>query len=234
MGMNINGGYGMASWMLHLRVADKLLEHLPSIDETAFIVGNIAPDSGEPNEDWSKYYPPKNVSHFQIGRGTETVYDLVSFCKNYFNEELIKNYSLKEYSFFLGYYTHLLTDGFWVKTVFKKLADTYRDEYEADMGKLVWTAKGDWYDLDVLYLKEHPDFRAFSLYENAVGFENVYMDMFSKDAFENRRRYITEFYRSGNHGDLYRKYKYLTPKEADEFVESAVKWIEDKEKQYVK
>ena len=88
----------MASWMLHLRVAEKLLEHLNDIDETAFIVGNIAPDSGEPNEDWSKYFPPKNVSHFQIGTGTETVYDLVSFCKNYFNEELIKNYSLKEYS----------------------------------------------------------------------------------------------------------------------------------------
>ena len=42
----------MASWMVHLRIADKLLELLKDIDETAFVMGNIAPDSGVPNEDW--------------------------------------------------------------------------------------------------------------------------------------------------------------------------------------
>lgn len=35
----------MASWMVHLRVADELLRHLDNIDETAFVMGNIAPDS---------------------------------------------------------------------------------------------------------------------------------------------------------------------------------------------
>lgn len=55
----------MASWMVHLRVADKLLERLPKLEETAFIVGNIAPDSGVPNGDWTAYAPSSEVSHFK-------------------------------------------------------------------------------------------------------------------------------------------------------------------------
>ena len=54
----------MASWMVHLRIADELLNKLDGIDETAFIVGSIAPDSGVPNADWSVFSPPKSVTHF--------------------------------------------------------------------------------------------------------------------------------------------------------------------------
>jgi hypothetical protein len=54
-------GKYMASWMVHLRIADKLLNELKDIDETAFVMGNIAPDSGVPNEDWTKFTPPKTV-----------------------------------------------------------------------------------------------------------------------------------------------------------------------------
>lgn len=43
----------MASWMVHLRIADAFLDKLENIDETAFVMGNIAPDSGVPNEYWT-------------------------------------------------------------------------------------------------------------------------------------------------------------------------------------
>lgn len=63
----------MASWMIHLGIADDLLMRLQRIDETAFVVGNIAPDSGVPNSDWSEFHPPKTVTHFyketKSGRG---------------------------------------------------------------------------------------------------------------------------------------------------------------------
>ena len=55
----------MASWMVHLRIADALLAQLKSIDKTAFTVGNMAPDSGVPNSDWTKFEPPYDVSHFK-------------------------------------------------------------------------------------------------------------------------------------------------------------------------
>ena len=35
----------MASWMIHLRIADRLMDRIPDLDETAFVMGNIAPDS---------------------------------------------------------------------------------------------------------------------------------------------------------------------------------------------
>ena len=215
----------MASWMVHLRVADRFLDKLENLDETAFVVGNIAPDSGVPNEDWSVYTPSKEVSHFKKRVDGKAFFDIDEFCEKYFNEELIKTYDKTTYSFFLGYYVHLLTDNEWTDRVLKPLVDSHPEEAATDRNKLVWTAKGDWYDIDFRYLKEHPDFRAFSLYENAVGFENKYMDMFAKNAFDQRREYICGYYRSDNHGDLYRNYEYLTPEQSGEFVEDAVKVI---------
>ena len=35
---------------------------------------------------------------------------------------------------------------------------------------------------------ENLDERAFSIYEESVNYGNVFMDIFSKEAFENRRR----------------------------------------------
>lgn len=211
----------MASWMVHLRVADKLLEQIKNLDEQAFVMGNIAPDSGVPNEDWTKFQPPKYISHFRED-SYNTDINIEKFCSQYFNDQLIKGYDKKEYSFFLGYYVHLLTDIEWTNNVYEPLLKAYPKEAAEDTYKLVWAAKGDWYDLDFLYLERHPAFRAFSIYEKSVDYENVFMDIFSKDAFENRRQYITGFYHSENHGDLHRVYKYFTPEQADEFVAKTV------------
>ena len=215
----------MASWMVHLRVADKLLSRLDGIDETAFVVGNIAPDSGVPNSDWTEFHPPKTVSHFYKKNEDGIYVDIDVFCNRYFNANVIKTYNKKEFSFFLGYYVHLLTDMRWITDIAGALKRDYPDEYENDNNNLIWKAKSDWYDLDFLYLRQHPDFRAFAIYENAVGFENEFMDIFSKDAFDNRRQYICGFYRGDGHGDLYREYKYLTQNQADDFVKNTSEMI---------
>ncbi len=215
----------MASWMVHLRIADKLLDRIKDLDETAFVMGNIAPDSGVPNENWTEFYPPKVVSHFKTRADDETFFDVEEFCNKYFNKELIKSYSKKEYSFFLGYYVHLLTDIDWTNDVYCGLLKAYPKEAAQDKNKLVWTAKGDWYDIDFLYLEEHPDFKALHIYESAVDYDNEFMDIFSKDAFENRRQYICGFYRSDNHGDLHRKYTYLTPEQSADFVDRTAQKI---------
>jgi hypothetical protein len=85
--------------------------------------------------------------------------------------------------------------------------------------EFIWKNKEDWYDLDFLYLEQHTDFRAFHIYEDADDIENVFMDIFAKDAFENRREYICGYYRSDNHGDLHRNYQYLTKERSDRFVD---------------
>lgn len=215
----------MASWMVHFRIADALLLHFKKIDETAFIFGNMAPDSGVPNSDWSEFHSPSSVTHFKTKTDTGDSINLDMFRGRYFNDEVISRYSRKEFSFFLGYYVHLLTDVRWSKTFYVSLKKDYPKEYAQDKTNLVQAAKEDWYDLDFLYLELHPDFRAFSVYENATGFDNTFMDQFSKDAFDNRRQYICGFYRSEEHGDLHRAYRYLTPERADSFVQDSSKWL---------
>ena len=211
----------MASWMIHLRVADLLLDRIPDLDSTAFVVGNIAPDSGVPSADWTEYFPPKAVSHYKTEQGD---FDIDRFVAEYFTPEMIRNYSSREYSFFLGYYVHLLTDVEWIMNIYVPSRDQHIDLFNADKNAFIWTLKRDWYDLDFRYLEEHPDFRAFRIYEQSAGFRNDFMDIFSPDAFDDRRGNICGYYR-GEHGELYRDYPYLTPAEADAFTAGAAEAI---------
>lgn len=218
----------MASWMVHLRIADRLLDELPDVSAGHFIMGNIAPDSGEPNEDWSVFTPNKAASHYEEpcadreGNGDSSkVIRIDRFLAQYFTKEKQTGYTREQYSFYLGYLTHLMTDILWKQNVYERSLAAYPDRAAKDLNAFVWEElKRDWYDLDFLYLKKHPDFRAFQIYRGLIGFENHYMDMFSEKAFDNRRVYITEFYLAGRE-NLEREYVYLTPEQADMFVEES-------------
>ena len=212
----------MASWMVHLRIADKLLDIIPDLSPTEFIVGNIAPDSGVPNEDWSAFSPPTKVSHFKSA-GKKA--DPEAFAAKYFLHP--SEYNRKQYSFYLGYLTHLLTDVLWSEQVARPSLDRFGKTDAPDREEFIWKLKQDWYDLDFKYLRDHPDFRAFYVYRNAVDFRNDYMEEFAPDAFDNRRRYITQFYLAGRE-NLDREYPYLTEAEMDGFTEQAVHKILDK------
>ena len=213
----------MASWMVHLRVAQMVLERFSALCPREFIVGNIAPDSGVPNADWSAFSPSADVSHFKVrdGRGRMAVAPH-RFADKYLTAQKYAAYDARQRSFYLGYWCHLMTDVLWVRDIVEPSRAADADAYAADPTAAVWKWKKDWYDLDFLYLREHPDFAAFALYERATDFENVYMDEFSPDAFANRCAYITAFYHDENeHGVLDRDYPYLTRERMDAFVESA-------------
>ncbi len=215
----------MASWMVHLCIADRLLDELSDVSAEHFIMGNIAPDSGEPNEDWSIYKPDKAVSHYEEAyererngrreRAKRIRTDL--FLSEYFTQEKRAGYTREQDSFYLGYLTHLMTDILWRRNVFDKSMAEYEERAAEDRDALIWELKADWYDLDFLYLKKHPDFRAFRIYSGLAGFKNCYMDQFSKEAFDDRRKYITAFYLAGK-DNLEREYMYLTPEAANQFV----------------
>ena len=214
----------MASWLVHLRIADALIDKIAEIDKTAFVIGNTAPDSGVPNADWTSYTPPKSVSHYYVMQedGKTKKINVDAFCAEYFSKEHINSYSTQEYSFFLGYFVHLLTDVAWTEKILAPSKEKHADEYARNKSAFFEKLKEDWYDLDYRYLKEHPNFRAFHIYEQAIGFTNDYMKEFSDDAFDNRRKYVCEFYHSDEHGELYREYPYLTPQQADHFVKETV------------
>lgn len=208
----------MASWMVHFRVADAMCDVLARLSPTEFIFGNIAPDSGVPNADWSAFTPSSEISHFRTTDpdGLKEIH-IDQYTDAYLRAEQWEGYTQAQRSFYLGYLAHLLTDILWADKIVRPSKVKFQEMYERDRNEWIWTLKKDWYDLDFLFLREHPNFRAFCIYEGAVGFENEFLDFFAKDAFENRREYICGFYRGGREG-LDREYPYLTEQEMDRFV----------------
>ena len=52
----------MATWIVHLRLAENLMQMIEGLDAPQFAIGNIAPDSGMPDEKWEKFEPPVEVT----------------------------------------------------------------------------------------------------------------------------------------------------------------------------
>ena len=213
----------MASWMVHLRIADRLLDRIPGLSPIAFIVGNMAPDSGIPNADWSAFDPPAKISHFKT---TSRKADPDAFAAKYWTEELRQGYTEDQYAFYLGYLTHLLTDVAWVEDIYYPSKVKFSHLLAAEPDTFIWKLKEDWYDLDFKYLRDRPGCRAFRAYLGAVGFRNDFMEEFVPDAFDDRRAYITDFYLQGRE-NLDREYPYLTEAEMDAFTHRAAESIFD-------
>ena len=207
----------MASWMVHLRIADRLLDSLPGLSAVDFVVGNIAPDSGVPNEDGTTFTPSTAVTHFRVDPANPRAIQIPVFVERYFIPVQRASYTPAQNSFFLGYLVHLLTDRLWSANVLTALMERFPDQGQADRQGLIARAKEDWYDLDYKYLRRHPGFRAFRIYSGAVGYKNTFMSEFAPDAFDNRRQYITSFYLEEN-DHLDREYPYLNEAQMDSFV----------------
>lgn len=208
----------MATWMIHLRIADLLLDALPGLDASPFIVGSIAPDSGAPTADGMAYDPPKTVTHYKAPPGSRLHYDYERFARDYLQKPAP---SPRARSFYLGYYAHLLTDLAWIEVACKPVFARYPEAFAQDKFSLIQQCKRDWYDIDFLYLQAHPGFRAYRLYSQAADFTNDLLSFFSPDAFERKRREICAFYQGGR-AVPHRAFPYLTPAQADAFVDDTV------------
>jgi len=203
----------MASWMVHFRIADKLMEYL-DVHMEPFIVGNIGPDCGEPNEDWSVFRPSSNISHW---KETEDKSGINS--DGFYEEYVAKNLDNSKKSFYIGYYIHLVTDVLWRNKIYVPIKNQYLEQFEKDKN-FIWTVKEDWYDLDHMYLKNNPEFRAFRIFDQITSFPNIYLDYFSEVAIEKRIKYISGFYNS-HEGVLEREYPYLNEEQMNVFVSEA-------------
>lgn len=215
----------MASWMIHLRVAQEIYRQLGLKHINEFIMGNIAPDSGIPTADKTGYLPDAEVSHFRTidQNGIKDVHE-GRFADQFFNETLRKSYDGGTYAFYFGYLTHLLTDKLWASEIVYSAKEQFSELFDNDRDAFWRQIKRDWYDMDFLYLKSNPDFEAFQIYESMEAFPNRYLDFFEEDAFERRRQFITAFYRDGVSGVKDRE-TYLSIEELDAFVASATEKI---------
>jgi hypothetical protein len=146
----------MGTWICHLRITEKLLPHFPELDKVAFTFGNLAPDSGIPNETWTEFDPPKEVTHFiKKGEGEDMIRDL-----DYYREYvalLDPKEDIQKYSFRFGFFTHLICDILWAKYLLKTTKTLAKKILEEDELKAWGIIKDDWYGLDQLYNREHPE-----------------------------------------------------------------------------
>jgi hypothetical protein len=69
----------MATWIVHIRIAERLLEQIDGLDSPYFAIGNVAPDSGIPEENWETFDPPAEVLHFQAPEGHQYRREDLSF-----------------------------------------------------------------------------------------------------------------------------------------------------------
>jgi hypothetical protein len=144
----------MGTWICHLRIAEKLLPHFPELDKVTFTFGNLAPDSGIPNETWTEFDPPKEVTHFiEKGEGEDRIRDLVYY-RGYVSNIDPKD-DIQKYSFRFGYFTHLICDFLWSKFIARPTMETAHEMIEEDELKAWGKIKDDWYGLDQRYNRDH-------------------------------------------------------------------------------
>jgi hypothetical protein len=144
----------LATWLTHLRIAEKVKERIPGINLYYLMVGSVAPDSGAPDETGRVYNPPKEITHFSQKSESDSVIDLEAFREKYLLPSKIITRSDKTRSFLWGYYFHLIADRLWVE----KYLLPYKKLYDAathDNKDFVEYMKEEIYALDFIYLKNN-------------------------------------------------------------------------------
>ncbi|WP_346879984.1 zinc dependent phospholipase C family protein [Clostridium sp. UBA3061] len=207
----------MATWIAHLRIAENILKNMDDLDSIAFILGNVGPDSGVPNEDWSSFNPPKKITHWI---NEENNIDAERFFDRYLKNNLME-YS--KYSYVLGYYIHLLTDIEWSKFFNEKKKNALYNKKLKEDASFIWTIKKDWYGLDFLYLEKNPNFIFHTIFKNIDEVPD-YIDYFPKGALMKQVKYITEYY-LGDNEETKENFIYLNEEEMDKFIDDTSKKI---------
>lgn len=204
----------MATWGVHLRIAEKIIKDVNDIDEKHFVIGSVGPDCGAPNEDWSIFDPPTNITHWTEG----TKRDIR--CEEFYDTHIKdKTMSKEEKSYLLGYYVHLLTDIKWSQLMLYYLENNQAYEtYKTDKS-FIWTIKEDWYDLDHKYLRDEPDNIFKRVFVGIDSFNEV-LHYYPKSATINQVKYIRDFYLNPP-SNLDREYIYMTEHAMTKFVEDS-------------
>ena len=225
----------MASWMMHFRIADALLKtgswrDMPPEAVTAFLSGNVAPDSGVPTPDGRGYTPNKNTSHFMrrfegvpAGQNPERCDPL--WLSDAWLTPALERGDGEAAAFYLGYLCHLITDNAWVrdfiypaKERFAHLRLVNGKETPEGLDRFYAFLKKDWHDMDFLFLKRNPDLPAYRIFLDTPRLENRFLPFFPADAFEAKRREIREFYRGGI-AHVEDREVYISDDEANAFVQ---------------
>jgi hypothetical protein len=214
------GEFDMATWIVHLRIAEALLARIPALDASAFSAGSIAPDSGVPDEKWEHFDPPPAVTHFYAPDHFERRIPLedLRFYRAYLSG-LPPAADPAKFGLRWGYFFHLLTDNLWWIEIDQPTRARWAEQFAADPG-FIWTVKEDWYGLDFVYLRGHPDSLFWRVFANLA--EQTHdLDFLPAGALTAKIAYIQGYYQNPNdmqQAYIKQNYPYLSQVEVDSFV----------------
>ena len=211
----------MASWIVHLRIAENLLERISALDESLFAVGNIAPDSGIPDERWENFTPPSEVTHFQANGDVHRNCRDLDFYRRYLGPISLQS-KPREFSFLLGYFFHLITDNLWSIRIGRPTSARFEAQFAADKN-FIWEVKKDWYGLDFIYLRDHPESLFWRVFLHA-DYDCVDLDFLPAEAIRQRITYIKQYYQRSDEdiqAMVSRPFVYLSQGGMDDFVQEA-------------
>ena len=209
----------MATWIVHLRIAENILKNNDGFTPSQFAIGNIAPDSGIPDEKWEKFNPPTEVTHYYAPEGSRHASDDLGFFRNYL---LPVESDKSRYSFLWGFFCHLVADNLWSLRIGKPTREAFKAQFEANP-EFIWEVKKDWYGLDLEYIRNHPDLIFWKIFINCE-YPTNYLEFLNPQGVQERIEYIKTFYRrrDSETDEMATKQRiYLTEDRVDRFVEEA-------------
>lgn len=210
----------MCTWIGHLRIAENLLTRIDGLDAAQFALGNVAPDSGIPDEEHRTFDPPVEVTHFQptdsVTRGN---HDLDFYRRYLKNIDPISD-SLR-FSFRLGYFFHLIVDNLWSQRVGRPTKEKFPEQFAAD-ADFIWTVKDNWYGLDFLHVRANPESIFWRIFLDAEPVD-ADLDFLPPHALSQQLAYIKEYYQRTDpdiQAMIDAPYIYFTKEEMNHFIEA--------------
>jgi len=211
----------MATWIVHLRLAENLLLLIPALDEQCFAIGNLAPDSGVPDENWENFEPPPWVTHFHSPEGSPWQIADLDFFRQYLLNTIANPPEPRDYSFLLGYFFHLITDNLWMAHIGRPTREKFPVDFATD-SQFIWQVKRDWYGLDFDYVRSHPNCLYWRVLLTAQ-YEDRLLPFMPEGAIQRNLDHICQLYQRTDEEVeewyIRRPDKYITPAQVDRFVE---------------
>ena len=208
----------MASWLTHLRIAERIKQKVSDIDFPYFIIGSIAPGSDVPYER-KMCHLSEEIIHCRCQDSNAAAYtNEFVFYDSYLMPEKILTRSDSTRSFLWGYYFHLITDRLWQEEYISPFRTLYENEFNNPNKDFSDLIKEEIFSLDFEYLKE----KGPELIEQIRSFDgsiNLFYEFDSEYIYEYKNQ-IADFY-SGEPLNLDREYKYLSPQIIEEFIAKA-------------
>ncbi len=211
----------MATWIVHLRIAENLLGHIPNLLPDKFALGNVAPDSGKPDEKWENFTPPTHITHFSDPQDELRLCKDLVFYRDWITPT-VKKPDPSSLSFRLGYFFHLVTDNLW----FQKIGMPTHQRYSAQFAEnkdFIWEVKKDWYGLDFIYVRDHPECLYWKIFVHSEP-EMGGLDFLLPESIQWSVNHIQNYYQRNDEEIrelFHRPYDYLSKSEMDRFVDES-------------